>query len=242
MNEYLTVMTDVLLEHEGTLDKYIGDAIVAFYGAPAPVQDQEKKACSTALVMRDRLDQLRNKWKDENDWPEIVYSMQHRIGLNSGEMVTGNMGSEMRMNYTMMGDTVNLAARLEPAAKQYGIYILVGENIYKASNDEYVFRFLDFLSVKGKNIPVKAYELIDKKEKIDQSSLELIETFENGLDYYFNQDWESALEFFEKSKLLELEFAGRNTNPSKVFISRCKHFIANPPVDTWDGVWRMNTK
>ena len=242
MNEYLTVMTDVLLEHEGTLDKYIGDAIVAFYGAPAPVQDQEKKACSTALVMRDRLDQLRNKWKNENDWPEIVYSMQHRIGLNSGEMVTGNMGSEMRMNYTMMGDTVNLAARLEPAAKQYGIYIFVGENIYKASNDEYVFRFLDFLSVKGKNIPVKAYELIDKKEKIDQSSLELIETFENGLDYYFNQDWESALEFFEKSKLLELEFAGRNTNPSKVFISRCKHFIANPPVDTWDGVWRMNTK
>ena len=165
MNEYLTIMTDVLLEHEGTLDKYIGDAIVAFYGAPAPVQDQEKKACSTALVMRDRLDQLRNKWKDENDWPEIVYSMQHRIGLNSGEMVTGNMGSEMRMNYTMMGDTVNLAARLEPAAKQYGIYILVGENIYKASNDEYVFRFLDFLSVKGKIYLLKHMSLLIKKKK-----------------------------------------------------------------------------
>ena len=242
MNEYLTVMTDVLLEHQGTLDKYIGDAIVAFYGAPAPVQDQEKKACSTALVMRDRLDQLRNKWKNENDWPEIVYSMQHRIGLNSGKMVTGNMGSEMRMNYTMMGDTVNLAARLEPAAKQYGVYILVGENIYKASNDEYVFRFLDFLSVKGKNIPVRAYELIDKKEKIDQRSLELTETFETGLDYYFNQEWKSALEFFEKSKLLEDAFVGRNTNPSDVFINRCKHFSANPPVDNWDGVWRMTTK
>ncbi len=130
MNEYLTEMTDVLLDHQGTLDKYIGDAIVAFYGAPAPVKDQEKKACSTALVMRDRLDGLRNKWKEENDWPEIVYSMQHRIGLNSGQMVTGNMGSEMRMNYTMMGDTVNLAARLEPAAKQYGVYIYLLVKVY----------------------------------------------------------------------------------------------------------------
>ena len=242
MNEYLTEMTNILLEHKGTLDKYIGDAIVAFYGAPAPVQDQEKKACSTALGMRDRLNDLRNKWKEENDWPEIVYSMQHRIGLNSGQMVTGNMGSQMRMNYTMMGDTVNLAARLEPAAKQYGVYIIVGENIYKASNDEYVFRFLDFLSVKGKNIPVRAYELIDIKDQIKKTSLELIETFEKGLDYYFNQDWEKALEYFEKSKLLEEDFSGRNTNPSQVFIKRCNHFSMNPPLDDWDGVWRMTTK
>ena len=85
--------------------------------------------------MRNKLEELRSKWKNENDWPDIVYSMQHRVGLNSGQMVTGNMGSEMRMNYTMMGDTVNLAARLEPAAKQYGVYIFVGENIYKATND-----------------------------------------------------------------------------------------------------------
>ena len=105
-----------------------------------------------------------------------------------------------------------------------------------------MFRFLVFLSVKGKNIPVKAYELIDKKEKIDQRSLELTETFETGLDYYFNQEWKSALEFFEKSKLLEDAFVGRNTNPSDVFINRCKHFSANPPVDNWDGVWRMTTK
>jgi adenylate cyclase len=242
MNEYLTEMTDVLLNHQGTLDKYIGDAIVAFYGAPAPVKDQEKKACSTALVMRDRLDELRNKWQEENDWPDIVYSMQHRIGLNSGQMVTGNMGSQMRMNYTMMGDTVNLAARLEPAAKQYGVYIIVGENIYEASNDEYVFRFLDFLSVKGKNIPVKTYELIDTKDQINKKSLDLIETFEKGLDYYFNQDWGNALEHFKKSKQLEDNFIGRNTNPSEVFIKRCDHFLLDPPNNDWDGVWRMTSK
>ena len=242
MNEYLTEMTDVLLEHQGTLDKYIGDAIVAFYGAPAPVKDQEKKACSTALVMRNRLDDLRNKWQKENDWPDIVYSMQHRIGLNSGQMVTGNMGSEMRMNYTMMGDTVNLAARLEPAAKQYGVYIFVGENIYKASNDKYVFRFLDFLSVKGKNIPVKTYELIETRDLINKKSLDLIETFEKGLDYYFKQDWENALEYFQKSQKLEDKFVGRDTNPSEVFIKRCKYFLSDPPKNDWDGVWRMTTK
>ena len=102
MNEYLTEMTDILLQHQGTLDKYIGDAIVAFYGAPAPLVDQEKKACSTALMMHNKLDELRKKWMKEDDWPDIVYQMQHRIGLNSGQMVTGNMGSEMRMNYTCL--------------------------------------------------------------------------------------------------------------------------------------------
>ncbi len=242
MNEYLTEMTDILLEHQGTLDKYIGDAIVAFYGAPAPVKDQEKKACSTALFMRNKLNDLRKKWQKENDWPDIVYSMQHRIGLNSGQMVTGNMGSEMRMNYTMMGDTVNLAARLEPAAKQYGVYIFVGENIYEASNDEYVFRFLDFLSVKGKNIPVKTYELIDTKDQINKKSIDLIETFEKGLNYYFNQDWKNALEYFQRSQHLEDKFIGRNTNPSEVFIKRCDHFLLDPPKNDWDGVWRMVSK
>ena len=142
----------------------------------------------------------------ENNWPEIVYNMQHRIGLNSGKMVTGNMGSEMRMNYTMMGDTVNLAARLEPAAKQYGVYIFVGENIYNESNDEFVFRFLDFLRVEGKNIPIKSYELIETKNDITKESLDLIEKFEKGLDQYFKKEWDSAIELFEQSRLLEKMF------------------------------------
>ena len=221
---------------------FIGAGSGGFMLLYVKVKDQEKKACSTALVMRKRLDDLRIKWQEENDWPDIVYSMQHRIGLNSGQMVTGNMGSEMRMNYTMMGDTVNLAARLEPAAKKYGVYIIVGENIYEASNDEYVFRFLDFLSVKGKSIPVKTYELIDTKDQINKKSLDLIETFEKGLDYYFNQDWENALKYFQKSQKLEDKFVGRDTNPSEVFIKRCKYFLSDPPKNDWDGVWIMNTK
>ena len=135
-------MSKVILDNEGTLDKYIGDAIVAFYGAPVHVEDHEKKSCKTALEMQKALGDLRKKWESEADWPDIVYSMQHRIGLNSGKMVTGNMGSEMRMNYTMMGDTVNLAARLESSAKQYGVYNFVGENIYETAKDKYMFRFL----------------------------------------------------------------------------------------------------
>ena len=242
MNEYLTAMTDVLLAHEGTLDKYIGDAIVAFYGAPAPVADHEKKACATALAMRMRLKELREKWKKEDDWPDIVYSMRHRIGLNCGSMVTGNMGSDMRMQYTMMGDTVNLAARLEPASKQYGVYIFVGENIYDNTNDEYVFRFLDFLQVKGKKVPVRAYELIDTKESVERPVLDLIETFEDGLDHYFKQDWYKALDLFERSESMELHFKGRNTTPSMVFMERCRHFMEQPPKKDWDGVWKMVTK
>ena len=242
MNEYLTVMSKVILDNEGTLDKYIGDAIVAFYGAPAPVDNHEVKSCVTALAMQDALRDLRDKWQNENDWPEIVYSMQHRIGLNSGKMVTGNMGSEMRMNYTMMGDTVNLAARLESSAKHYGVYNFVGENIYEASKHDFIFRFLDFVRVKGKNIPVKVYELVSSKNNAKNSDIDLIRSFENGLDCYYQQDWDNAIKNFKKSKSMEESFTSRNTTPSDVYINRCIMFKDNPPEKDWDGVWTMVSK
>ena len=242
MNEYLTVMSQVILDNEGTLDKYIGDAIVAFYGAPAPVENHEKKSCTTALLMEDALEDLRQKWQRENDWPDIVYSMQHRIGLNCGKMVTGNMGSEMRMNYTMMGDTVNLAARLESSAKQYGVYSFVGENIYEETKDEFIFRFLDFVQVKGKNIPVKVYELVSAKDNADNHTVNLIKVFEEGLDHYYQQQWDKALAHFKKAEGMEDHFTSRNTTPSAVFIERCTMFKDNPPGKDWDGVWTMTSK
>ena len=242
MNEYLTVMSQVILDNEGTLDKYIGDAIVAFYGAPAPVENHEKKSCTTALLMEDALENLRQKWRRENDWPDIVYSMQHRIGLNCGKMVTGNMGSEMRMNYTMMGDTVNLAARLESSAKQYGVYNFVGENIYEETKDEFIFRFLDFVQVKGKNIPVKVYELVSAKDNADNHTVNLIKVFEEGLDHYYQQQWDKALAHFKKAEGMEDHFTSRNTTPSAVFIERCTMFKDNPPGKDWDGVWTMTSK
>ena len=164
------------------------------------------------------------------------------IGLNCGPMVTGNMGSEMRMNYTMMGDTVNLAARLESSAKQYGVYNFVGENIYEVAKSQFAFRFLDFVQVKGKNIPVKVYELIADKDEILNDNINLIKLFEEGIDYYFKQDWKMALNKFYKSENLEDKFESRNTTPSQIYIERCNMFLDNPPEKDWDGVWKMTSK
>ena len=151
-------MTDVLLENNGTLDKYIGDAIVGFYGAPIEVKNHELWACRTAIKMQENLAVLRKGWQEEGDrWPEIVHNMQNRIGISSGQMVTGNMGSESRMNYTMMGDNVNTAARLESSAKQYGIYIQIADSTYQPVKDKIVVRDLDNVRVLGKSEPVKVF-------------------------------------------------------------------------------------
>ncbi len=242
MNDYLTEMTNILLDHQGTLDKYIGDSIVAFYGAPVPVEDHELLACKTALAMEKRIVDLREKWSQEEDKPDIVHNLRHRVGLNSGHMVTGNMGSEMRMNYTMMGDPVNVAARLESSAKQYGIYIQVAENTYEKVKDEFEWRTLDYVRVKGKKVPVHVYELLSEKGQLDDETSKMLVIFHEGLELYNAQKWNDALKKFEASAELEDEFPTRPTTPSKVYIFRCKHFMDNPPDKDWDGVWTMTTK
>ena len=152
LNVYLTEMTTILLNCKGTLDKYRGDAIVAFFGAPMPVKDHEFWACKAALDMQKKLIELRKNWVlEENRWPKNVHNMQNRIGIHTGLMVTGNMGSKQRMNYTMMGDTVNLAARLESSCKQYGIYTQISDNTYNAIKNKIVCREIDRVAVLGKN-------------------------------------------------------------------------------------------
>jgi len=148
----------------------------------------------------------------------------------------------MRMNYTMMGDTVNLAARLESSAKQYGVYNLVGENIYEKAKEEFVFRYLDLVKVKGKNIPVKVYELVGYKDKVDEKTLELLKIFENGLNLYSEQNWDKASIQFKKAEALEDHFTSRNTTPSSVYIERCAMFEENPPDKDWGGIWTMISK
>tara|TARA_Y100000588_G_scaffold261145_1_gene275711 strand:+ start:552 stop:3125 length:2574 start_codon:yes stop_codon:yes gene_type:complete len=241
--EYLTDMTNILLEERGTLDKYIGDAIVAFYGAPVPVVDHEYRACLTAIKMQRSLAELRDKWRGEGDrWPEIVHNMQNRIGINTGSMVTGNMGSAMRMNYTMMGDTVNLAARLEASAKQYGVYIQVAEETYKACKDQFIWRDLDYVVVMGKSEPAQVYELIDEAGKMPKGYNNILKSYHEALELYKSQEWKKALEAFKASDELEDMFPGRKTNPSRIYIPRCEFYLDNPPGHDWNGSWALTSK
>ena len=243
LNDYLTEMTNILLDNKGTLDKYIGDAIVAFYGAPAPVDDHEYWACLTAVKMQDGLAELRAKWQGEGDrWPEIVHNMQNRIGINTGPMVTGNMGSTMRMNYTMMGDTVNLAARLEASAKQYGVYIQVAEETYKICKDKFIWRDLDYVIVMGKTEPAQVFELITETGNMPPGYDKLLPAYHEAVKLYRNQNWVKAIEAFKASDELEDMFPGRKTNPSRVYIPRCEHYKENPPGDDWDGSWALTKK
>jgi len=243
LNQYLTDMTDVLLENNGTLDKYIGDAIVAFYGAPIEIKDHEYLSCITAIKMQESLDLLRQSWQAEGDrWPEIVHHMQNRIGISSGQMVTGNMGSKARMNYTMMGDNVNTAARLESSAKQYGVYIQIANSTYEPVKDRMVVRDLDNVVVMGKNEPVKVWELISEVGKEPEKYKKILPAYHEALDLYKNQEWNKAIEAFKASDSLEDMFSGRKTNPSRIYIPRCEHFMANPPGDDWDGVWTLTSK
>src|SRR3989338_1956463 len=179
LNIYLTEMTDIVLENGGTVDKFVGDAIVAFFGAPVSYRDHAKMACYASLDMQKKSVELRERWKKEGH-PEIYT----RIGLNTGPMVVGNMGTTRKMNYTIMGDAVNLASRLEGANKPYGTYIMIGEPTYLAAKDYIEARELDSIRVMGKREPVKVYELIARKGKLDRANTSVIESYNKGLSYY----------------------------------------------------------
>jgi class 3 adenylate cyclase/CHASE2 domain-containing sensor protein len=251
LNEYLSAMTDILLERGGTLDKYEGDAIIAFFGAPLALENHAHSSCISGLAMQDKLDELRTKWASEGDkWPEIVHNMRMRVGINSGPIVTGNMGSKVRMNYTMMGDTVNLAARLESGAKQYGVFTLCSEETLVIAKGDLVSRLIDRLCVVGKSEPVKIYELLHKdKGTVPPEILELVKVFTQAREYYEAMEWDKAIETFEACLPLEPHHPERapgcKTSPSHVFIQRCKDYRENPPVppgETWDGVYVATSK
>ncbi len=243
LNEYLTAMTNILVENKGTLDKYIGDAIVAFYGAPVEIDNHEYRACATALEMEKQLSKLRDKWKSEGEkWPEIVHNMQHRVGINAGHIVVGNMGSEMKMNYTMTGDKVNLTARLESSAKQLGIVIQVSDTIHDKVKNDFIFRDLGRVIVVGRDQSLNTYELICKKGEEDKEMMELLKNFHLGLDKYMQQKWDEAISLFQKAENLEDNYEGRKTNPSKVFIKRCEYFKDNPPSSDWAGDYSLQSK
>ena len=216
---------------------------MAFYGAPIEIDDHEYLACKTALSMNKKLEELRQKWKAEGDkWPEIVHSMQHRIGINAGKIVVGNMGSEMKLNYTMTGDQVNLTARLESSAKQLGISIQVCENIYEKVKDRFIFRDLGKVIVVGRNQSLNVYELLSVLDEKNDKTSTLLDLFHQGLGFYYKQDWKNAIKYFKKSDEHEEKYIARKTNPSQVFIKRSEEFKKNPPAKDWDGTYALGSK
>ena len=253
MNEYLTAMTNILQEERGTLDKYIGDAIVAMYGAPIPMKDHAYQAVRTSILMQQKQIELRKKWVPEVEkWGKchgLVTQMQTRIGCNTGTATVGNMGALDRFNYTMMGDMVNLAARCESGAKAYGAYIMVTEETKLASEkmkDDIAFRYLDKIVVKGRSQPVAMYEPTGFMSELTQETQDCLDCFQQGIDKYLAQDWTGALNLFEKAKEMEPNkpgvTPGVKDNPSMILIDRCKVMTDNPPGDDWDGVYVMTTK
>ena len=243
LNTYLTDMTTTLLKNRGTLDKYIGDAIIGFFGAPVPVEDHEVRACETALDMQKGLAELRVRWKNEDGkWPEIVHNMQHRIGIHTGPMVTGNMGSDQRMNYTMMGDTVNLAARLESSCKQYGVFTQISDSTYSSVKDRFVIRELDRIIVVGRKEPVTTYELISRIGEESDNMKKLLPDFAEAISLYRSQEWDKAIELFQSIDHLEDMHEGRKTNPCRTYVKRCERYKQDPPPENWDGVTALTSK
>jgi len=248
MNEYLTACTDIVTAEGGTLDKYIGDAVVAMFGAPLQLPDHAHRACIAAVRVQRRLEELRKKWAAEgNKWPDTVGRMRTRVGLNSGAAVVGNMGSLTRFNYTMMGDSVNLAARLESGAKQYGAGTLVSESTREAcerKGNECLFRYIDRIIVKGRSQPAGIFELLGARGEVPSSVVDCIAAFEEGMQWYLKQEWSKAADAFRRAEPLEptaKEFPGELT-PSQVYLERCELLRANPPGGDWDGIWRLQTK
>lgn len=276
LNEYLSAMTDILIEEKGTLDKYEGDAIIAFFGAPMDVPDHALRACRVAVRMQQANNELRDKWAKEmqlpeeedrntkgfpeeqwakgEKWPKVVHNMRTRIGVNSGEIVVGNMGSSMRMNYTMMGDAVNLAARLEEGAKQFGIFTAVShftldqEVEYEGKNQKILdlveARLIDNIQVVGKNEPVRIYELVAMKGELTEKEQKLFDLFAKAREEYVATNWDKAIELYTEANKYE-RFSDTKHTPCEVFIKRAQEHKENPPVpegEVWDGVYRMTKK
>ncbi|MDR0392673.1 MAG: CHASE2 domain-containing protein [Puniceicoccales bacterium] len=251
MNEYLTAVTDIINQEGGTLDKYIGDAVVAMFGAPFDLESHALRACAATCRIQEKQGILREKWGREKgiNWPQEVLQMRTRIGLNTGFATVGNMGSSTRFNFTMMGDTVNIAARCESGAKMFGVYTLVTEDTYKTvigESDMLVFRFIDRIIVKGRTHPLSIYEIVGFKKDLQEATSECIDVFEKGIQKYLRQDWIEAIKLFEKSSNLEPLQPNRDVgitiNPSLVYKQRCAYMQLHPPEVDWDGVVVMKTK
>src|SRR5579885_3537088 len=232
LNEYFEGMSFGILEFNGTLNQFQGDAVVAFWGAPIPQENHATLACLAALRCREFLKNLQDKW--------IAYGLPERtfrFGISTGEMVVGNIGSSSRFEYTVIGDEVNLASRLEGANKIYGTQILISDKTYELAKGEIIGRELDIIRVVGKTRPVRIYELVSEKGKLDDGRMEVLERFRSGVNLYRGQKWSEAGEYFRK--ILDSDPHDR---PSQEYLRRCKEYENSPPPPNWEGIFELWSK
>jgi adenylate cyclase len=236
LSEYLTVMTQIVFRHNGTVDKYVGDALMAFWGAPFEEPGHATKACRAALEMIARLKEMQKKWKAEGR-PVLDIG----VGLSTGVASVGNMGSELRHYYTALGDTVNLSARLEGLNKECGSHVLLSEMTYVQVEDPMLlFRELDLIRVKGKLQPVTVYELLGARGTPEGDAPDLeerLEIFSQGRACYRERRWRDAQILFEK--LLE---RWPEDGPARMYAHRCREYLVAGPEKNWDGVYVMTHK
>lgn len=232
LNKYLSAMTDIILRHRGNVNKYLGDGIMAIFGAPRGDPNHASLACFAALDSQSELAKRREEWKAEGQ-PVITA----RIGINSGWLVVGNMGSQARMEYTVMGDAVNLASRLEGANKFYDTLILLGPRTYELAAKDIEAREVDLMRVKGKKEPVVVFELLARKGCLSAERRYVIETYAEGLDAYKHRDFKTAAARFEAALALD-----PGDGPSRVYLERAKEYLVAPPPADWDGVYELKSK
>ena len=233
LNEYLSMMTEIILSNEGTLDKYEGDAIVAFWGAPVPQLDHALRACRAAVEMQDKIAEIRPAWVREGK-----PNLNVRIGINTGEMIVGNMGGIGHFDYTVIGDSVNIGARLEGANKQYCTNVIVSEGTYRQVGSDAVVRELDMLVVAGRTEPIRVYELVGMANgSIAPERLNFVENYTKALACYRRRQWTTAIELFERaSEIFPLDF------PTQMYIGRSQLYLTSPPPDDWNGTFVLRTK
>ncbi|MFA4906621.1 MAG: adenylate/guanylate cyclase domain-containing protein [Candidatus Margulisiibacteriota bacterium] len=233
LSEYLDELTKILSAEQGTVDKYIGDGIMAFWGAPVHDDDHAFHACAAALACQEKLRELNKKWQSQGKSP-----LATRIGIATGETVVGNVGSSERINYTVMGDNVNLASRLEGVNKLYRTKIMVSQATCEAVADKFWFRPLGIVAVKGKREGTAIYELAGRKEEgPPDAAAQLCREFARGFEAYLARDWDGALEIF--GNLWEKFPADA---PTELFLSRCRHYRDNPPGPDWQGIEYLESK
>lgn len=233
LNEYLNKMTELVFRNDGTLDKYEGDAVMAFWGAPIHQDDHALRACTCALEMQDAMVKIRKEWKILRR-PELNI----RIGINTGEMIVGNMGATEKFDYTVIGDSVNLASRLEGANRIYRSGIVVSERTYELVSAKIVGRELDLIAVRGRGAPLKIFELVGfRGDRVETTQYrEFLRLFAEGLQQYRQRQWSESIGSFTKALSLRDDYS------SRLYIERAQHYSAHPPDEHWNGVFVMSEK